>query len=109
MRDTNRQFGNFFDQEPDMSADAVKLLASTDMSAPYEVDEHGIFLLANGKFAYVAISGCSCWPDRGGTEVIEADSLPELQEKVKFTDGEYSRGLGLASWQALIQEATKSA
>ncbi len=98
-------FGSFLDQSPTISSPPARLLADTNVSEPYEVDEHGILLLENGSFAYIAISGCSCWPDRGGTEVVEADSLDQLEAKVEINDGEYSRAFSSLSWKALVQTA----
>jgi len=101
----SESFGSFLDQDPELSAKPLRLLADTDISQPWEVDEHGIFLLANGKYAYIGISGCSCWPDRGGTDVEEADSLEELHDKVAAGNGEWSYGLGLVAWRSLVEEA----
>jgi hypothetical protein len=100
-----QDFGDFLDQNPTLSAPPKALLSSTDLSEPYEIDEHGIFALWNGKFAYIAISGCSCWPSMGGTEVIEAETLAELNVKVYDAEGEYSRALAFPKWQQMIVEA----
>ena len=82
--------GVFFDQLPEVSSPPIKMLATTDIGCSYEVDEYAVFKLQSGTYAYIAVSGCSCWPDRGSTVVIEAKTLGELQDKVHNEDREYN-------------------
>lgn len=68
MNETQYGFdvGPFFDQEGPQG-DIVGMIASMDISEPYEIDECAIFLCRDGEYLVVFVSGCSCWPDRGGT------------------------------------------
>ncbi len=100
-------FCAFFDQEPQLSAKPQIMLASIDNSEPYEVDEHAIFLLENGKFCYISISGCSCWPTRGYTEVWEANSIGEIEKYLEEGSGTYSRALSWPGYKDLISEAKR--
>jgi hypothetical protein len=63
-----REFdGPWFDQEKP-ECQPVALLAEGDWSEPCEMDAGAVFACADGKFLVVAVSGCSCWPDRGSTQ-----------------------------------------
>ena len=59
------QFSPFFDQEgPEVKIDG--LIASMDDSPSWELDAKAVFK-AGRHYLVVEVSGCSCWPDRGGT------------------------------------------
>jgi hypothetical protein len=59
-------YSPFFDQEsPDV--DVVSLITSRDVSASWELDACAVFKAIDNKYLVVSVSGCSCWPDRGGT------------------------------------------
>lgn len=59
------RFSPFFDQEPP-DVPVVRMIADNDISASYELDAAAVFACERG-FLVVSVSGCSCWPDRGGT------------------------------------------
>jgi hypothetical protein len=81
---------SFFAQEPELSAEPIQVLAEIDESASYEIDMFAVFKLANNRYAYIAVSGCSCWPDRGGTVVYEDTALDGLQKQVHGNDNAYN-------------------
>ena len=60
-----REFGPYFDQEkPEVPI--LGKIADYDKSEPYELDAAAVFKTKTG-YLIVEVSGCSCWPDRGGT------------------------------------------
>lgn len=64
--DLDFDVGPFFDQEGPITT-ITAMLESMDISEPYEIDECAVFLCADGGYLVVWVSGCSCWPDLGGT------------------------------------------
>lgn len=59
------QFQPFFDQE-EPEIEISGLIASLDLSPSYELDAKAVFK-AGRHYLVVEVSGCSCWPYRGGT------------------------------------------
>lgn len=69
--------GPFFDQEEPLST-LTGMIASMDISEPYEIDEAAVFLCANGEYLVVFVSGCSCWPDRGSTSQMPCPTKADV-------------------------------
>jgi len=75
-----RQYSPFFDQEePQLPIDG--LIASGDMSAHYELDAAAVFK-AQHRYLVVFVSGCSCWPDRGGTYQAVCESKVDVDREL---------------------------
>jgi len=55
----------YFDQESPI-AEIVGMIADLDVSRPYELYATAVFKCKQG-YLVVGVSGCSCWPDSGGT------------------------------------------
>ena len=55
----------YFDQDtPEVPI--LGMIAEYDTSPSYELDARALFKTAHG-YLLVEVSGCFCWPDRGGT------------------------------------------
>lgn len=77
--------GPFFDQEsPDV--DICGMIASMDISRPYEIDECAVFKCSSRGYLVVWVSGCSCWPDRGTTQ---QEFCPTQSDVDRALSGEY--------------------
>lgn len=84
----------YFDQEPPQ-VPIVGMIADFDDSPSYELDARALFKTARG-YLLVEVSGCSCWPDRGGTtqtyftRKADADKAlapwPQLKDAVQAAD-----------------------
>jgi hypothetical protein len=62
----HKQCGPYFDQEgPERPL--LGMIADHDVSEPYELDAAAVFAVDPDGYLVVGVSGCSCWPDRGGT------------------------------------------
>ena len=59
------EYPPYFDQE-NPQVDISGMIADLDVSQPYELDARAVFKASKG-YLVVSVSGCSCWPDRGGT------------------------------------------
>lgn len=58
--------GPYFDQEgPEKTT--TRKIADLDLSPSYELDAAAVFACDPDGYLVVFVSGCSCWPDRGGT------------------------------------------
>jgi hypothetical protein len=57
----------YFEQEPPQ-VPIVGMIADLDLSKPYELDAAAVFDAGVRGYLVVFVSGCSCWPYRGGTE-----------------------------------------
>lgn len=73
-REEREFYEDFFDQYPTLSREPVEKVCSADAFIPYEMDASALYRLENGSYAVIVIQGCSCWPDRGGTDVFEAET-----------------------------------
>lgn len=95
-------FDPFFDQEsPQIAVDG--LIASLDLSPSYELDAKAVFK-AGRHYLVVEVSGCSCWPDRGGTTQTVCSSRAEVD---RILTGEW-RDL-LQQCQDILSRAKRSA
>lgn len=94
------QFGPYFDQE-DPQVPILGMIADSDQSADYELDAAAVFACERG-YLVVEVSGCSCWPDRGGTTQTHC---PEKADVDKCLSGRWP-GL-LADCQEVRWEVRK--
>jgi len=86
---TFKSNGPYFDQEsPD--APIVRVLAEEDWSESYELDAGAIYECEGGRFLLVAVSGCSCWPDRGSTDQRIAEDWASVDRIAKELFGSNS-------------------
>ena len=67
------------------------LLSAVDESEPYEVDMAEIWRTAEGRFALVTASGCSCWD--GEYDSDEFDSLELLAVSLLREERTYNPSL----------------
>lgn len=84
----------YFDQE-EPTVPVVGLIADYDWSPSWELAAAALFKSKPG-YLLVEVSGCSCWPDRGGTTQTHLHSkaevdkalahLPELKDKIQAAD-----------------------
>jgi len=77
--------GPFFDQE-DADVAIIGMIESMNISQPYEIDECAVFKCRDKGYLVVWVSGCSCWPDRGGTR---QEFCPTQSDVDRVLTGEY--------------------
>lgn len=99
----------YFDQEqPQIPISG--LIADLDMSPSYELDAMAVFK-ANGKgYLVVHVSGCSCWPDRGGTDQRVCNTKTDVQKAIRefseYTDfAQLLDKLQELSWRVQVKQA----
>lgn len=82
--------GYMFEQEePEREISA--LVASEDISEPYELDATAVFKTRDGGFLAVTVSSCSCWPLYGSTtQHYERDS-GAMTQYLQTLSGPYRR------------------
>jgi hypothetical protein len=72
-------FSPFFDQEsPEVGIKGM--IAVYDQSQPYELDAMAVFKAVGKGYLVVRVSGCSCWPDRGGTYQTVCNTKHEVDK-----------------------------
>jgi hypothetical protein len=80
MSDKYYQFNPFFDQEGPV-AEISGMIASLDISPSWELDAAAVFKTGR-QYLVVFVSGCSCWPDRGGTQQIVCPTKADVDKAI---------------------------
>lgn len=75
-------YSPFFDQEAP-EVEVKGMIASLDISQPYELDAVAIFKATGHGYLVVSVSGCSCWPDRGGTSQEYCSTKKKAEDAIK--------------------------
>lgn len=95
----------FFDQqEPEVPV--LGLIASLDRSEPYELEAVAVFKIQRG-FLVVDVWGCSCWPDRGGTEQTICNQKVDVDRKLRGKWLELLDKCQAVNWKIQKVEKTK--
>ena len=97
----------YFDQEQPQ-APIVGLIADSDKSEPYELDAMAVFKLKGKGFLVVHVSGCSCWPDRGGTTQTICNRKTDVEKAVRDFDSLLVDKLQQVSWKVQKKEVVNS-
>lgn len=75
-------YSPYFDQEqPQIPVSGI--IADLDMSRPYELDAVAVFKASGKGYLVVHVSGCSCWPDRGGTDQRICNNKTDVQKSIR--------------------------
>lgn len=93
----------FFDQEEPI-APIVGMIASIDMSQPYELDATAVYKCERG-FLVVSVSGCSCWPDRGSTTQEFCSTLSDVDKTLMFNCRELLTMCQQRNWNVTEQSS----
>lgn len=84
--------GYFLDQAPELPSPIVCKLLEADESPTWELDAAALYRLESG-YAVIYLSGCSCWPDCGGTYVYAGQTAEEAIESAQSEYGQSRRAL----------------
>jgi hypothetical protein len=91
-------YSPYFDQEgPEVPV--VGMIADLDLSQPYELDAMAVFETGRG-YLVVRVSGCSCWPDRGGTDQTVCETKSDVDREVTGAWVELLDACQAAGWKA---------
>lgn len=104
------EYSPYFDQgQPEIPVSG--LIADLDMSQPYELDALAVFKAKGKGYLVVAVSGCSCWPDRGSTSQRTCNTKTDVQKAIRefsgYTDfAELLDKLQAVSWRVQEKQAS---
>ena len=73
-------YSPYFDRESPQIP-IVGMIADLDISPSYELNAMAVFKAKIG-YLVVSVSGCSCWPDRGGTEQTTCRRKSDVDKKL---------------------------
>lgn len=96
-------FSPFFDQERPQ-CEVIGMIASADHSPPYELDAMAVFQARDG-FLVVAVSGCSCWPDMGGTVQTVCRTRAEVDQAVPSNYHDLIEACQTAKWESRAERS----
>lgn len=91
-------YSPFFDQEQP-SCSVVGIIAEVDHSPSWELEAAGVFSCESGGYLVVEVSGCSCWPDRGGTTQTHCPTKADVDRVLKEQYGDLISKCQDAEWK----------